>query len=93
MCAASLAAGVLEEGEGKLLLDGPAQVAGELETRKLRLPEGDEDVHSAVERLTELVGPAGASSTPAAAATTRSLPTFTCGSSRPAPTPSRPWPG
>jgi argininosuccinate lyase len=53
-------AGVLEVGEGKLLLDGLAQVAGELEAGTFAFADGDEDVHSAVERrLTELVGPAG----------------------------------
>ena len=53
-------AGVLEAGEGKLLLDGLAQVAGELESGRFAFSDGDEDVHSAVERrLTELVGPAG----------------------------------
>jgi argininosuccinate lyase len=55
-----VAAGVLEEGEGKLLLDGLAQVAGELAAGTFAFLEGDEDIHSAVERrLTELVGPAG----------------------------------
>jgi argininosuccinate lyase len=55
-----VAAGVLEEGEGKLLLDGLGQVAGELEAGRFEFRDGDEDVHSAVERrLTELVGPAG----------------------------------
>jgi len=53
-------AGVLEVGEGKLLLDGLAQVAGELEAGTFAFRDGDEDVHSAVERrLTELVGPVG----------------------------------
>ena len=53
-------AGVLEVGEGKLLLDGLAQVAGELKAGTFAFDDGDEDVHSAVERrLTELVGPAG----------------------------------
>ena len=55
-----VAAGVLEEGEGKLLLEGLAQVAGELEAGAFAFSDGDEDIHSAVERrLTELVGPAG----------------------------------
>ena len=55
-----VAAGVLEEGEGKLLLDGLAQVAAELDAGEFAFTDGDEDVHSAVERrLTELVGPAG----------------------------------
>ncbi|HEY8556730.1 MAG TPA: lyase family protein, partial [Actinomycetes bacterium] len=55
-----VAAGVLEEGEGKLLLDGLAQVARELDAGRFEFTDGDEDVHSAVERrLTELVGPAG----------------------------------
>jgi argininosuccinate lyase len=53
-------AGVLEEREGKLLLDGLAQVARELDSGQFAFLEGDEDVHSAVERrLTELVGPVG----------------------------------
>src|SRR5215212_5104068 len=53
-------AGVLEVGEGKLLLNGLAQVAGELAAGTFTFGDGDEDVHSAVERrLTELVGPAG----------------------------------
>jgi argininosuccinate lyase len=51
---------VLEGGEGKLLLDGLAQVARELDAGRFEFTDGDEDVHSAVERrLTELVGPAG----------------------------------
>jgi argininosuccinate lyase len=55
-----VAAGVLEGGEGKLLLDGLAQVARELDAGRFEFTDGDEDVHSAVERrLTELVGPAG----------------------------------
>jgi argininosuccinate lyase len=53
-------AGVLEAAEGKLLLDGLAKVAGELEAGAFAFTDGDEDVHSAVERrLTELVGPVG----------------------------------
>jgi len=53
-------AGVLEAAEGKLLLDGLAQVAGELAAGGFAFSDGDEDVHSAVERrLTELVGPVG----------------------------------
>jgi argininosuccinate lyase len=57
---ALVAAGVLDEGEGKLLLDGLAQVARELGDGAFAWRESDEDVHTAVERrLTELVGPAG----------------------------------
>jgi argininosuccinate lyase len=53
-------AGVLEVAEGKLLLDGLARVAGELAAGRFAFSDGDEDVHSAVERrLTELVGPVG----------------------------------
>ena len=49
-------AGVLEVAEGKLLLDGLAKVAGELDAGAFAFLEGDEDVHSAVERrLTALV--------------------------------------
>ena len=57
---ALVAAGVLDEGEGKLLLDGLAEVARELGAGTFAWSETDEDVHTAVERrLTELVGPAG----------------------------------
>jgi argininosuccinate lyase len=57
---ALVAAGVLDEGEGKLLLDGLAQVAAELAAGSFAWRESDEDVHTAVERrLTELVGAAG----------------------------------
>jgi len=57
---ALVAAGVLDEGEGKLLLDGLAEVARELDAGTFAWRESDEDVHTAVERrLTELVGPAG----------------------------------
>ena len=57
---ALVTAGVLDAGEGKLLLDGLAQVARELGGGAFAWRESDEDVHSAVERrLTELVGPAG----------------------------------
>ena len=55
-----VAAGVLEEDEGKLLLDGLALVARELDAGGFAFQDSDEDVHTAVERrLTELVGPAG----------------------------------
>jgi argininosuccinate lyase len=57
---ALVAAGVLDDGEGKLLLDGLAEVARELGAGIFAWSETDEDVHTAVERrLTELVGPAG----------------------------------
>jgi argininosuccinate lyase len=57
---ALVAAGVLDEGEGKLLLDGLAEVARELDAGSFAFAASDEDVHTAVERrLTELVGPAG----------------------------------
>ncbi|HEV8653777.1 MAG TPA: argininosuccinate lyase [Actinomycetes bacterium] len=53
-------AGVLDEGEGKLLLDGLATVAAELAGGTFAWAPSDEDVHTAVERrLTELVGPVG----------------------------------
>ncbi len=57
---ALVAAGVLDDGEGKLLLDGLAEVARELGAGTFAWSETDEDVHTAVERrLAELVGPAG----------------------------------
>jgi argininosuccinate lyase len=57
---ALVAAGVLDDGEGKLLLDGLAEVARELAAGTFGWQNTDEDVHTAVERrLTELVGPAG----------------------------------
>jgi argininosuccinate lyase len=57
---ALVAAGVLDDGEGKLLLDGLAEVARELDAGTFAFTAADEDVHTAVERrLTELVGPAG----------------------------------
>jgi argininosuccinate lyase len=57
---ALVAAGVLDEGEGKLLLDGLAEVARELADGSFAFTPTDEDIHTAVERrLTELVGPAG----------------------------------
>jgi argininosuccinate lyase len=57
---ALVTAGVLDEGEGKLLLDGLAEVARELGAGTFAFTATDEDVHTAVERrLTELVGPAG----------------------------------
>ncbi|HYT25227.1 MAG TPA: argininosuccinate lyase, partial [Actinomycetota bacterium] len=53
-------AGVLDEGEGKLLLDGLASVAAEFAAGTFAWAPADEDVHTAVERrLTELVGPVG----------------------------------
>jgi argininosuccinate lyase len=53
-------AGVLDQEEGARLLDGLAKVAVELAGGSFAWLEGDEDVHSAVERrLTELVGPLG----------------------------------
>jgi argininosuccinate lyase len=57
---ALVAAGVLDEGEGTRLLDGLARVAAELDAGRFAFRDGDEDVHTAVERrLTELVGPLG----------------------------------
>ena len=57
---ALLRAGVLDQEEGARLLDGLAKVAVELAGGSFAWLEGDEDVHSAVERrLTELVGPLG----------------------------------
>ena len=51
---------VLDEAEGKLLLDGLAAVAAELSDGTFAWAPSDEDVHSAVERrLTELAGPIG----------------------------------
>jgi argininosuccinate lyase len=53
-------AGVIDQADGKVLLDGLAAVAGELAAGTFAWREGDEDVHSAIERrLTELTGPAG----------------------------------
>src|SRR5262245_25509897 len=53
-------AGVLDEADGALLLDGLAKVAGELAAGTFAWADRDEDVHTAVERrLTELVGRAG----------------------------------
>jgi argininosuccinate lyase len=53
-------AGVLDEQEGKLLLDGLAAVAAELAAGSFAWAPSDEDVHTAVERrLTELAGPVG----------------------------------
>ena len=53
-------AGLLDEGEAAELLEGLARVAGELAGGSFAWEEGDEDIHSAVERrLTELTGPAG----------------------------------
>jgi argininosuccinate lyase len=53
-------AGVLDEADSALLLDGLAKVAGELAAGTFEWADGDEDVHTAVERrLTELVGRAG----------------------------------
>src|SRR5262245_23169922 len=52
--------GVLGQDDGDLLLDGLAKVAGELAAGSFAWADGDEDVHTAVERrLTELVGRAG----------------------------------
>jgi argininosuccinate lyase len=53
-------AGVLDEADSALLLDGLAKVAGELAAGTFEWADGDEDVHTAVERrLTELVGRVG----------------------------------
>ncbi len=71
-------AGVIDAGELAELERGLAEVARELEVGELDV-SGDEDIHMAVERrLTELVGPLGASSTRAGRATTRSRPTWRC---------------
>ena len=53
-------AGVLDEEEGARLLGGLAKAAVELAGGSFAWLDGDEDVHTAVERrLTELVGPLG----------------------------------
>ncbi len=57
---ALVVAGVLDQGEGDLLLAGLAEVARELGNGVFAWAPSDEDVHTAVERrLTELVGPVG----------------------------------
>jgi argininosuccinate lyase len=51
---------ILTAGEAQELLRGLAQVESELSSGEFRFDEGDEDVHTAVERrLTEIVGPVG----------------------------------
>ncbi len=53
-------AGVLAEAEAKEIIQGLHQVQRELEDDSFVFAEGDEDIHTAVERrLTEIVGPVG----------------------------------
>jgi argininosuccinate lyase len=53
--------GILSEEEGSVLLDGLAQIEGEIEEERFDFARGDEDIHSAIERrLTEICGETGA---------------------------------
>ena len=75
-CAAWRAIGVLTDAERDEVLAALDQVEAELADGTFAFVPSDEDIHTAVERrVTELAGAAGPSSTPAAAATTRSRPT------------------
>jgi argininosuccinate lyase len=57
--AALVEAGILGEDDASLLTGGLEQILGEARSGSFRWEEGDEDVHSAVERrLTEIAGPA-----------------------------------
>jgi argininosuccinate lyase len=77
------AAGIIGEDERDALLGGLDQVAAELEGGTFPFEPDDVDIHMAVERrLTDLVGPSAASSTPRARATTRSPPTSRCSRAR-----------
>ncbi len=54
------AAGVITAEEADLIVDGLAQVKAEFERGTFVIAEGDEDIHTAVERrLTELIGAVG----------------------------------
>jgi len=56
-----VAAGILTDGDGKILLAALDRVADELATGTFEFRPGDEDVHTAVERrVTELAGEVGA---------------------------------
>ena len=56
-----IAAGILTDGDGRILLAALDRVADELATGTLEFKPGDEDVHTAVERrVTELAGDVGA---------------------------------
>jgi argininosuccinate lyase len=52
--------GILDDGELARLEEGLETVAGEVESDRLPIADGEEDVHMAIERrLTEVVGPLG----------------------------------
>jgi argininosuccinate lyase len=54
------AAGILSEAEANTIVDGLSQALSEFEGGTFELKDGDEDIHTAVERrLTELVGSVG----------------------------------
>lgn len=54
------AAGILTDEESAVLVDGLQRVLAEFESGTFELKDGDEDIHTAVERrLTELVGTVG----------------------------------
>jgi argininosuccinate lyase len=56
-----VAAGIVSEGDGSILLAALNRVADEIAAGSLVFKPGDEDIHTAVERrVTELAGPAGA---------------------------------
>ncbi|MFO7680947.1 MAG: argininosuccinate lyase [Chloroflexota bacterium] len=53
-------AGILAETEADAIIDGLEQVRAEFDEDRFVVDEGDEDIHTAVERrLTEIVGPVG----------------------------------
>jgi len=53
-------AGILTDNEAAILTDGLEQVRDEFENGRFQFAEGDEDIHTAVERrLTEIVGDVG----------------------------------
>jgi argininosuccinate lyase len=73
-------AGMLTDQETRQIITGLEQILDEIRSGAFKHVESDEDVHTAVERrLTELVGPVGASCIRAAAATTRLQQTSGCG--------------
>ncbi|HWE55489.1 MAG TPA: argininosuccinate lyase [Acidimicrobiales bacterium] len=56
-----VAAGIVTDADGSMLLAALDRVADELTAGQLAFKPGDEDIHTAVERrVTELAGPAGA---------------------------------
>ena len=71
--------GVLTDAERDDIIQGLSEIKAEIEAGRFEWRIDLEDVHMNIEsRLTQRIGITGKNCTPAAAVTTKSLPTFAC---------------